>query len=138
LGIKKIKVEVEDTYGNKYSFTLNPPINRQKVAQFIDLVEMLSGPTEVEVFKAPEMVEQPSKSKFERLLDLIKEKFPLSWFSSVELQIAYEEKYREPISLSTVSTYLSRYHERGLLLREGPPNMLRYRLRADVAASQRP
>jgi len=129
LGIRKVRVEVEDDKGNKYSFTLNHPINREKVAQFIDLVEMMSGPQERAGF---EPASGASKSKFERLLDLIRERFPLTWFSSAELQIAYEEKFGEPISLSTISTYLSRYYDRGILLREGPANMFRYRLKVEA------
>jgi hypothetical protein len=129
LAIRKIRVEVEDERGNKYTFTITSPINRDKVAQFIDLVEMMAGPSATEFYKSEisEFREAP-RSKFEKLFSLIIEKFPLNWFTSGEIQVAYEEKFKEPISLSTVSTYLSRYFDKGWLTREGPSNMLKYRL----------
>jgi len=125
LGIKKIKVEVEDDKGGRYTFSISRPIGREKIAQFIELVEMMSGPVEV-------LGEASASSKFERILEVVREKYPLNWFTSSEVQLAYEEKFREPISLSTVSTYLSRYFDKGFLLREGPPNMFRYRLKTGV------
>ncbi|RLI26851.1 MAG: hypothetical protein DRO52_01840 [Candidatus Hecatellales archaeon] len=127
MGIRRIRVEVEDDRGNRYTFSITRPIGREKITQFIELVEMMSGPLEAGVL--PEST-SASKSKFEKIMEVIREKYPLNWFTSSEIQLAYEEKFREPISLSTVSTYLSRYFDKGLLVREGPPNMFRYRLKA--------
>lgn len=124
LGIRRVKLEVEDDRGNKYTFSITSPISREKLAQFVELVEIMSGPSGE---KPPSMFSSV-KSKFEKVFEVIRERFPLSWFSSADVQLAYEEKFKEPISLSTVSTYLSRYCDRGLLIRQGPPNMLKYRL----------
>jgi hypothetical protein len=139
LGVKKIKVEVEDDRGNRYTFSITHPISWDKIAQFIDLVEMMSGPVKAETFKAAEGIYTSTKgrSKFEKMIEIIKEKFPLNWFSSSEVQLAYEEKFKEPISLSTVSTYLSRYCDKGFLVREGPSNMLKYKLKVGVLVEGR-
>ena len=132
MGIRKVKVVVEDDQGRLYSFTVPSPISREKIAQFIDLVEMMSGPSEREAPALSKTIKDPFRSKFEKILVLIRERFPLKWFTSSEVQLAYEEEFKEPISLSTVSTYLSRYFDRGILLREGPPNMLRYKLNVET------
>jgi hypothetical protein len=128
LELRKVKVEVEDIKGNKYTFTVSSPINRDKIIKFIDLVEMMAGSLEI---KNP----SSSDTKFEKILQTVKEHYPFQWFTSTEVQLAYEEKFKEPISLSTVSTYLSRYWEQKILTREGSPASLRYRLNPEVLNS---
>jgi len=72
-------------------------------------------------------VSESSLSRFDRLRSVIHKNFPLVWFSSRDIQSVYEQELREPISLSTVSTYLSRMAGKGLLLRTGESNNLRYK-----------
>ena len=48
---------------------------------------------------------------------IIDKHFPTVWFSSREGQSIYEEEFKGPISLSTVSTYLSRMASRGFLMK---------------------
>lgn len=126
--LRKVKVEVEDSKGNKYTFTVSSPINRDKIIKFIDLVDMMAGSLEI---KTPLSLD----TKFEKILQTVKEHYPFQWFTSTEVQLAYEEKFKEPISLSTVSTYLSRYWEQKTLIREGSSANLRYRLSAEVLNS---
>ena len=58
---------------------------------------------------------------------VIQKSFPLIWFSSKDVQSVYEQELKEPVSLSTVSTYLSRLAVKGMLLRTGGPNNLKYK-----------
>ena len=58
---------------------------------------------------------------------VIQKSFPLVWFSSKDVQTIYEQELKEPVGLSTVSTYLSRMAGKGLLLRTGGPNSLKYK-----------
>src|ERR671928_142423 len=44
-------------------------------------------------------------------------KFPYGSFTSTDILELYEDQYNEPIKLSIISTYLSRYSERSLLTR---------------------
>jgi hypothetical protein len=48
---------------------------------------------------------------------IIDKHFPAVWFSSREGQLIYEEEIKELISLSMVSTYLSRMADRGFLMK---------------------
>jgi hypothetical protein len=73
-----------------------------------------------------------SLSRFEKVRLVIKKSFPLVWFSSKDIQSVYEQELKEPIGLSTVSTYLARMANRGLLLRTGGSNSLKYKVTPNV------
>jgi hypothetical protein len=53
----------------------------------------------------------------DRIWSLIEGKFPYGGFTSTDILELYEDQYNEPIKLSIISTYLSRYSERGRLTR---------------------
>ncbi len=63
---------------------------------------------------------------------VIQKSFPLIWFSSKDIQSVYEQELKEPIGLSTVSTYLSRMASKGMLLRTGGSNNLKYRTAPNI------
>jgi len=44
------------------------------------------------------------------------------------VQTVYEQELKQPISLSTVATYLARMAAKGLLQKTGPSNNLKYKL----------
>jgi hypothetical protein len=58
-----------------------------------------------------------SASVGDRIWSLVEEKFPYGSFTSTDILELYEDQYNEPIKLSIISTYLSRYSERGRLMR---------------------
>ncbi len=66
-------------------------------------------------------------SRIEKVQLVIQKSFPLIWFSSKDIQSVYEQELNEPVSLSTVSTYLSRMTSKGILLRTGGSNNLKYK-----------
>jgi hypothetical protein len=71
-------------------------------------------------------------SRFEKVRLIIQKNFPLIWFSSKDVQSIYEQELKEPINLSTVSTYLARMTTRGLLLRAGESSNLKYKLTPNI------
>jgi hypothetical protein len=71
-------------------------------------------------------------SRFEKVRLVTQKSFPLVWFSSKDIQSVYEQELKEPIGLSTVSTYLARMANRGLLLRTGGSNNLKYKVAPNV------
>jgi hypothetical protein len=133
VSFKKFRLEFEDKTGNKYTLSFKGVISREKITQVLDLVEILGGSIEN---KTPTQLTLKPNSKFEKLILLIKENFPLRWFTSSELQLSYEDKYKEPISLSTVATYLSRYYEKGILIRHGSATSLKYKIKLPEELSQ--
>jgi len=112
LPIRKMKIEVYDESGNRYTISFEGRITREKAQKVFDIIELLGGIPVAE----PSTFSQ-DLSKIEKVLFVVKKNFPFSWFSAKEAQDAYERDVGEPISLSAISTYLSRLAERGILLK---------------------
>jgi hypothetical protein len=130
---RKVKIEVTADDGNKLTVVFEGKINRNKLLQVLDFVELLGG--------MPELVEDKtlnSLSKFDKLHNIVNSKFPIGWFTSQEIMISYEDTFSEPIGLSTVSTYLSRLTRRGFLVRSGSFVERRYKLRRVIQQENSP
>jgi hypothetical protein len=94
----------------------------------LDLVELLGGaPGEGLASGAGNALPNKVLSRFDKVQIVIQKNFPLVWFSSKDIQSIYEQEFKEPVSLSTVSTYLSRMATKGMLFRTGGPNSLKYK-----------
>ena len=120
--VKRIKVDVFDDEGNKITISFEGWVTRKKVLQLLDLVEVLGGIPNAEPEKPSDL------TKFDKIWQTVERKFPVGWFSSNEIMIAFEDIFNEPISLSTVSTYLSRLTSRGLLTKKGSSLKRHYKL----------
>ncbi len=94
----------------------------------MDLVELLGGMPGENQGSTASNVQNGGTSRFDNVRGLIQKSFPLIWFSSKEIQASFEQELKEPISLSTVSTYLSRMAAKGFLVRTGGPNDLKYKV----------
>jgi hypothetical protein len=125
---RKMRVELFDNEGNRYTVAFEGQVTRDKALRLLDLVELLGGmPGERANSGAGNALPSNNMSRFEKVRLVLQKSFPLVWFSSKDVQAVYEQELKEPISLSTVSTYLSRMTNRGLLLRAGESNSLKYK-----------
>jgi hypothetical protein len=125
---RKIRVELFDSDGNRYTIAFEGQVTRDKALRLLDLVELLGGaPGENPVTASNTSMPSRSLSRFEKVQLVIQKNFPLIWFSSKDIQSAYEQELKEPVTLSTISTYLSRMAVKGLLMRTGGPNSLKYK-----------
>jgi hypothetical protein len=122
---KKMRVEVFDGNGNRYTITFEGQVTREKALRLLDIVELLGGMPGVNSEGVPPL---STSSKMNKILSLVEKHFPIIWFSSKDVQLMYEQELKEPITLSTVSTYLSRLAERGILSKSGSSNNWRYRV----------
>jgi len=123
-----MRVELFDSDGNRYTIAFEGQVTRDKALRLLDLVELLgSAPGESPNANAGTALPNKASSRFEKVQTVIKENFPLIWFSSKDIQSIYEQELKEPVGLSTVSTYLSRMATKGMLLRTGGPNSLKYK-----------
>ena len=130
---RKMRVELFDSEGNRYTIAFEGQITRDKAVRLLDLVELLGGmPGEGVNPGAGSTLAGKSSSRFEKVRSVIQKSFPLIWFSSREVQSVYEQDLKDPVSLSTVSTYLARMANRGLLLRAGESNNLKYKVAPQV------
>lgn len=107
-----IKIEFEDGEGGKYSFKLEGRLTREKIMKLIDIYELMNLKAEQEeVFINQETI-------YGKLLSLVYNTFLIRHFTSKEVLEAYEDKFNEPIKLTTISTYLKRIYEDGKLTRK--------------------
>lgn len=130
---RKMRVELFDSEGNRYTIAFEGQVTRDKALRLLDLVELLGGmPSEGATSGAGNVLTNSNLSRFEKVRLVLQKSFPLIWFSSKDVQAVYEQELKEPISLSTVSTYLARMTKRGLLLRAGESNNLKYKVAPNI------
>jgi hypothetical protein len=107
----KVKIEFTDSSGAKYSFAIEGHPSKENLSKVMDFVETVSGDP-----GTPEQ-QAPIDTNFARVYGLIETKFKFGSFNSSDVVRAYEYEFELPTTLSTISTYLSRLAERGLLTR---------------------
>lgn len=120
---KRVKIEIEDGFNEKVTITLEGTINKEKIQNLIDIIQLM-GVSNYE----KENIKPEDISKFDKVLMLIERKFPAGWFTSQDIMVAYEDQYDEPIGLSTVSTYLARLINREIISKSGGISTRRYKL----------
>jgi hypothetical protein len=134
-GRKKFKIELEDAEGSKYNLSLEGNISKDKIlkiVEFMDLLNIEEGRQGLEgEIRAPGSVG-------DRIWALVDAKFPYGSFTSSDILELYEDTYNEPIKLSIISTYLSRYAERGRLARVRQGKEWVYRAARQPAGSRVP
>jgi hypothetical protein len=115
-GRKKFRIEMEDAEGSKYNLSLEGNISKDKVMKIVEFMDLLNieGPSKQDN-GIPER--RVVSSVGDRIWNIVEDKFPYGSFTSTDILELYEDQYNEPIKLSIVSTYLSRYSERGRLVR---------------------
>lgn len=121
--VRKMKVEVYDESGNRYTISFEGRVTKEKAQKIFDIIELLGGIPVAE----PSTFSQDI-SKIEKVLFVVKKNFPISWFSAREAQDVYEKETSESISLSAISTYLSRLAERGILIKKKDENRIFFKL----------
>lgn len=123
---RRLKLEFYDGEGVRHVISVDGPVTREKVGKILDIVELMAGtnrptPTTLGL----------SQRKFDRLTTMIMSQLRDRDFTSREVKKSYETSFREGIPLSTVSTYLTRLLDRGVLEREGGSVGLVYRVRLE-------
>jgi hypothetical protein len=114
-GKKRFKIELEDAEGSKYNLSLEGNVSKEKImkiVEFMDLLNIESNGNDGEAH-----VNRTPASVGDRIWSLVEGKFPYGGFTSTDILELYEDQYNEPIKLSIISTYLSRYSDRGRLAR---------------------
>ncbi len=117
-GKKRFKIELEDAEGSKYNLSLEGNISKDKIMKIVEFMDLLNiesnGNSESETYSNNRST---PASVGNRIWSIIEGKFPYGGFTSTDILELYEDQYNEPIKLSIISTYLSRYSERGRLAR---------------------
>jgi hypothetical protein len=135
-GKRKFKIELEDAEGSKYNLSLEGNVSKEKIIKIVEFMDLLNieanGNGEGETFS------RTVASVGDRIWSLLEGKFPYGGFTSTDILELYEDQYNEPIKLSVISTYLSRYSDRGRLARTRQGKEWVYKITRQQAAQPSP
>lgn len=118
---RRIRIEVEDGEGTKYTLALEGKVSRDKLMKAVDMLEIMDVPID-HSYKAPDQ-----GTFFGKVMTLLETEFAAGDFSSSDVARGFEEKYNQPVKLSTISTYLARLAEKEYIKRERFGNSWVYR-----------
>jgi hypothetical protein len=118
---KRIKIELEDDEGTKYTLALEGAVSRDKLMKAMDMLEVMDVPLE----HSPRSPDQGTF--FGKVQTLLETSFAAGDFSSSDVAREFEDKYGQPVKLSTISTYLARLADRQYIKRERFGNSWVYR-----------
>lgn len=121
---RKMRVEVYDETGNRYTISLEGRVTRESALRVLDMVELLGGMRGT----APDTHHPIEVSKFEKVRLVVQKHFPLVWFSAKDAASVYRQETSERATLSTISTYLTRLSQRGVLAKSKKSNKVLYKL----------
>ena len=130
---RRFKLEFYDNDGVRHAITIDGQITREKVGKLLDLVEVMAG-TPLATASALSI----SPRKFDRLASTIITSLKDQKFTASEAKKTFETSFSEKIPLSTVSTYLVRLVERGLLDRIENGRTVTYKVRSEEPRSVLP
>ena len=98
---KQVRIDVEDNEGVKTKISIEGNVTRDKVLKIFELMDMINIE---EHDNGPKVDSGGGKIWY-----LGDKYFPTGRFTSSELLERYEDEYNEPVKLSVISTYLSRF-----------------------------
>ncbi|MDH2908358.1 MAG: hypothetical protein PXX83_09725 [Candidatus Nitrosotalea sp.] len=108
---KRIRIDLEDSDGAKYNFSLEGNVTREKMLKIFELMNLMN-------IEEPEGGGAQLDSIGAKIWNIIDKNFPIGKFTSSIILEKYEDEYEEPIKLSVISTYLSRFAVKGKVMRE--------------------
>jgi len=106
---KRIRIDIEDAEGVNFNLNLTGNITREKVLKAFELLDLMN----IEDVEDSHHLNSLG-GKIWHVLDKF---FPTGKFTSSEVLEKYEDEYNEPITLSKISVYLSRFSGRGKIER---------------------
>ncbi len=102
---KRIRIDMEDADGAKYDIKLEGNVTRDKVLKIFEMMDLMN------IEQGPEAPNLDSIGG--KIWNIVDKHFPVGGFTSTEILEKYEDEYDEPIKLSVISTYLSRFASKG-------------------------
>ncbi len=102
---KRIRIDMEDTDGARYDIKLEGNVTREKVLKIFEMMDLMNIEEEQETTNMDSI-----GSKIWHIVDKF---FPMGKFTSTNILEKYEDEYNEPVKLSIISTYLSRFSTKG-------------------------
>ena len=102
---KRIRIDMEDSDGARYDIKIEGNVTRDKVLKIFEMMDLMN----IEEEQEPTNMDSVG-SKIWHIVDKF---FPMGKFTSTNILEKYEDEYNEPVKLSVISTYLSRFSTKG-------------------------
>jgi len=102
---KRIRIDMEDSDGARYDIKIEGNVTRDKVLKIFEMMDLMNIEEEQETTNMDSV-----GSKIWHIVDKF---FPMGKFTSTTILEKYEDEFNEPVKLSVISTYLSRFSSKG-------------------------
>jgi hypothetical protein len=102
---KRIRIDMEDADGARYDIKLEGNVTREKILKIFEMMDLMNIEEEQTTINMDSV-----GSKIWHIIDKF---FPIGKFTSTNILEKYEDEYNEPVKLSIISTYLSRFSIKG-------------------------
>ncbi|MBA4453295.1 MAG: hypothetical protein H2B03_09070 [Nitrosopumilaceae archaeon] len=102
---KRIRIDMEDSDGARYDIKLEGNVTRDKVLKIFEMMDLMNIEEEQETTNID--------SVGAKIWHIVDKFFPMGKFTSTNILEKYEDEYNEPVKLSIISTYLSRFSTKG-------------------------
>jgi len=102
---KRIRIDMEDSDGARYDIKLEGNVTRDKILKIFEMMDLMNIEEEQEVTNMD--------SVGSKIWNIVDKFFPMGKFTSTNILEKYEDEYNEPVKLSVISTYLSRFSVKG-------------------------
>jgi len=102
---KRIRIDMEDSDGARYDIKIEGNVTRDKVLKIFEMMDLMNIEEEAETTNMDSV-----GSKIWHIVDKF---FPMGKFTSTTILEKYEDEFNEPVKLSVISTYLSRFSSKG-------------------------
>jgi len=102
---KRIRIDMEDSDGARYDIKLEGNVTRDKILKIFEMMDLMNIEEEQKVTNMD--------SVGSKIWNIVDKFFPMGKFTSTNILEKYEDEYNEPVKLSVISTYLSRFSTKG-------------------------
>ena len=96
---------MEDSDGARYDIKLEGKVTRDNVLKIFEMLDLMNIEEEQEVSNID--------SVGAKIWHIVDKFFPMGKFTSTNILEKYEDEYNEPLKLSLISKYLSRFSTKG-------------------------
>ena len=102
---KRIRIDMEDSDGARFNIKIEGNVTREKVLKIFEMMDLMNIEEEQETTNM--------ESVGSKIWHIVDKFFPIGKFTSTTILEKYEDEFNEPVKLSIISTYLSRFSSKG-------------------------
>ena len=101
----RIRIDIEDSDGVRYYIKLQGNVTKDKILKIFEMMDLMN----IEEEQEPTNMDSVGS----KIWNIVDKFFPMGKFTSTNILEKYEDEYNEPVKLSIISTYLSRFATKG-------------------------